>query len=105
MAEHFEQLWNESEVVALKQYLNKETAAVLAELADIVREFGENNVPMPDLGQNDLAELRSSLLPPLRKRQIGLMLYLISLLSARTDTNVFAALKEEVDVNRMVSGG
>ena len=91
--EHFENIWNLSEAVATKQYAGKETDAILTELADVIAEFGKNNVPMPEL------------LPPLRKRQIGLMLYLVSLLSARTDVNVFAALKEEVDVNKQMVGG
>ena len=92
MDDTFASLWNFSETIASKQYAGKDISAILAELTEVVREFGENNLPMKELEA------------PLRKRQIGLMLYLVSLLSARTDVNVFAALKEEVDVNKQMVG-
>jgi hypothetical protein len=93
MDDTFASLWNLSESVALKQYAGKETVDVLVELGEILYEFRKNDLPMKELEA------------PLRKRQIGLMLYLISLLSARTDVNVFAALKDEVDVNKQMVGG
>ena len=85
----FDQLWEESEQLSLKQYKDKPTTTIVKKLTELLSNYEK----IEPLG---MVEIKTSL----QKRYMGEILFLLSALSVRDNINIYPLLCEQIVINQ-----
>jgi len=88
---HFEELWEESEQLALKTYADRPNNILFRELTELLQDY--ENLDRPD------SEIHSEIVTSLKKRYMGEIVFLLTAISKTDNINVYAALMEEIKLN------
>lgn len=91
MIVHFEELYNQAETLSSQIYKNLSIEELIKDINDLLQNYKEIDI------STHPNEVKSSL----KKRYLGEILFLITSISDRDKINVYAALKEEIALNKL----
>jgi len=87
---HFEQLYEQAELLSKQRNESRSTADIVKEISELLISYSETDAI-------DSKEITNSL----KNRYLGEIMFLITALSQRDNINVYAALQEQLTLNKV----